>query len=398
MAEAVSLKIRPGHADFLDLPWHQSVVDWDLERFLDLPKGISRHEVRFLAYEQGIYVVKELPTRAAQQDYRVLRALESCEVSTAIPVGIVEQRHHDPGAERSAALITRYVSHSFSCRELLQGPGFGNHRGRMLDAFAMLLVQLHLAGCFWGDCSLNNVLYRYDAEAIETIMIDAETALIRDELSRGQREEDLAIMEMNVAGDLADLAASQGAALDTVDFAMGGEISERYRRLWRELTDELTIGPDEHYKITERVNRLNELGFDVDEVDLLRTPGGGRLQMKVKVGGRSFHATRLRELTGIDALERQARMILSDLYYHQARHDTASATHKAVAAVRWRVGGFGPRLERLQAMPTITDPIQSYCDLLYHRYLKSAEQGRDIGTEAAFQSWLATGRPGPMIL
>jgi len=397
MAEAVSLKIRPGHPDFLDLPWQRSITEWEGERFLDLPKGISRHEVRFMAYEQGIYVVKELPTRAAQQDYRILRALETSDVSTAVPVGIVEQRHADPGAECSAALITRYVGHSFSCRELLQGPGFGNHRGRMLDAFAGLLVQLHLAGCFWGDCSLNNVLYRYDAEAIETIMIDAETATIRDELSRGQREEDLAIMEMNVAGDMADLAASQGAELAEADLAMGAEISERYRRLWRELTDSLTIGPDEHYKITERINRLNELGFDVDEVDLVQTPGGDRLQMKVTVGGRSFHATRLKELTGIDAMERQARMILSDLYYHQAQDSSSSTTHKAVAAVRWRVGVFEPLLERLQATPTITDPIQAYCDLLYHRYLKSAEQGRDIGTEAAFKSWLAAGQPGPMI-
>ena len=46
----------------------------------------------------------------------------------------------------------------------------------MLDAFAGLLVELHLSSCFWGDCNLSNVLYRFDAEAIDTIMVDAETA------------------------------------------------------------------------------------------------------------------------------------------------------------------------------------------------------------------------------
>ncbi|NJM91246.1 MAG: hypothetical protein HC863_03090 [Myxococcales bacterium] len=82
---------------------------------------------------------------------------------------IVEHRFADPFAERSAALITKYLSFSFSYRELLEGPGFGTRRSQMLDAFAGLLVELHIAGCFWGDCSLSNVLYRFDAQAVDTI-------------------------------------------------------------------------------------------------------------------------------------------------------------------------------------------------------------------------------------
>ena len=27
-----------------------------------------------------------------------------------------------------------------------------DHRERLLDAMAILLVRLHLGGCFWGDC------------------------------------------------------------------------------------------------------------------------------------------------------------------------------------------------------------------------------------------------------
>lgn len=398
MNRAVNLKIRPGHPDFLDLPWERSIVHWDDQRFVDLPRGISRHQVRFIAYDQGLYVIKELPTRAAQQDYRILRELETHDVSTAIPVGIVEQRHPDSGAEASAALITAYVAHSFSCRELLQGPGFGSRRGAMLDAFAMLLVQLHLTGCFWGDCSLNNVLYRYDADSIETIMIDAETAAIHPTLSRGQREEDLGIMEFNVAGDMADIAAAQCVNIHDADLHMGSEIAERYRLLWQELNVAMSIHPDEHYRITERIHRLNDLGFDVDEVDLIRTADGNRLEMKIAVGGRSFHANRLKELTGIDVRERQARMILSDLYYHQAQDGAGStSTHKAVAAIRWRVGVFEPLIERLRDTLHMDDPIQAYCDLLHHRYIQSYQQSQDIGTEAALQSWLAAGRPGTMV-
>ena len=44
-------------------------------------------------------------------------------------------------------------------------------------------------------------------------------------------------------------------------------------------------------------------------------------------------------------------------------------------------------------MAEIADPIQAYCAVLRHRYLKSCESGCDVGTEAAFQDWLAVDRP-----
>jgi hypothetical protein len=143
---AYTLTIRPGHPDFFDLAWDVPLAEWDTERLLDLPKGISRHEVRFVAYENAIYAVKELPTAPARQDYSVLRALEDSAAPAVMAVGLVENRYPDPTAERSAALITRYVDFSFSYRELLEGPGFGRRRHQMLAAFANLLVQLHLAG------------------------------------------------------------------------------------------------------------------------------------------------------------------------------------------------------------------------------------------------------------
>ena len=393
MSSRFSLKVRPGHPDFLDLPWMDSIVDWPGERFVDLPRGPSRHEVRFIAYKQGLYVIKELPRDAARQDYEVLRALETKDVTAAVPVGIVENRYPDRGAERSAAIITRYLEHSFTYQKLVQKHDFGTRRPQMLDAFAGLLVELHLAGCFWGDCSLANVLYRYDAEAIEPIMIDAETAALRDTLSDGQREEDLEIMTINVAGGMADIAAARDLPIEDADLTLGEDIAERYRTLWRELTETRVIAPEEGFKITEKIARLNELGFDVDEVDLLPADGGGRLRMKVKVGGRHFHSAKLHRLTGLEALERQARQVLSDLHYYQCQTGATTPTGKEVAAVRWRVGVLEPMLERLRAMAEIREPLQAYCAVLHHRYLKSCEAGRDIGTEAAFQDWLAAGRP-----
>lgn len=391
-----TISLAPGHPDFFDLPWELPLDQWQSPRLIDLPKGISRHTVRFLSYEQGIYVVKELPAAAARRDYEVLRALQEHFLAVP-PVSVVEGRHPDPTAEASAALITRYVEFSFSYRELIQGVGFGARRNQMLDAFAGLLVELHVAGCFWGDCSLSNVLYRYDAEAVDTIMVDAETAFLREVLSDGQREEDLAIMIENVAGGMADIAASQGLDIDAADLWLGEDIAARYRKLWSELAQAEIIGPDERYKITERIRRVNELGFDVKEIDLVPTAGGDRLALSVRLGGRNHHANRLKALTGLDVSEWQARQILSDLHYYQARHQPDGRTSKSVTAVHWRVQEFEPILARLRGIDGVSDPVQAYCDLLHYRYLKSTGAGYDIGTEIALEQWLADGRPGYML-
>ncbi len=389
------LTIRAGHPDFLDLPWDKSLQEWDLKNRVELPKGISRHEVRFFQYPQGLYAIKELPTRPAHQDYGVLRQLESFGAPAVRPVGLVDRRSADPHDERSAALITAYEPFSFSYRELIAGAGFGGRRTQLLDAFAMLLVELHLAGVFWGDCSLSNVLYRFDAEAIETIMVDGETATIYDELTDGRRAEDIEIMIMNVAGGMADIASSTGADLEEADLALGEDIAERYHGLWHEVNRDELIGPDERYRIRERIETLNEIGFDVQEVDLIPVDEtGSRLKVKLQVGGRTFHQRRLKDLTGVDALEAQARQILSDLYYFQTKTGSTTPAGKNVAAIRWRVEEFEPLLERLRKLDHVRDPIQTFCDLLYHRYTMSQGLGYDVGTEAAYDDWLERGRPG----
>ncbi len=404
------LTIRPGHPDFLDLPWSRPLPNWTLPNMLDLPKGISRHEVRFLSYPQGVYVVKELSAQLAENDYTILRGLEAVGAPAVEAVGLVERRTNDPGEEMSAALITAYEPFSFSYRELLAGgmaavndanevtagdraPGFGLRRNQMLDAFAGLLVELHVAGCFWGDCSLSNVLYRFDAEAIETIMVDAETARIyEDGLTDGKRQEDIELMIENVAGGMADIAAEAGVDVDLADFDLGFDIADRYHNLWAELGETVTINSDERYLITERVERINRLGFDVEEVDLLPSNDDtSEMLIKVRVGGRNFHRNRLKSLTGIDALENQARAILADVHFFSGEAD---ATTKATNAIRWRANRFEPMMAKLTAQKDLADPIQAYTDILHHRYVLASVQKRDVTTEEAYEDWLTAGRPG----
>lgn len=386
--------VRAGHPDFLDLDWNRPMVEWDAPHRLDLPKGISRHEVRFFGYPQGIYAIKELPRRAARNEYEVLRALEDLEAPSVRVVGLVEREWLDPHEEWSAAVITEYLEYSFSYRELIAGPGFGQRRNQMLDGFAKLLVELHLLGCYWGDCSLSNVLYRFDAGAVLVTMVDGETASTHPELSTGQRLDDIEIMTTNVAGGMADIAASQGIDADDADLALGEAIAERYHSLWAEVTQGLVIGPDETYKISEHIKRLNALGFEVEDLELIPVEGGERLRTRLTVAGRRYHSRRLWELTGVDATEEQARQILADLRYYEARR-APSGTLKAINAIRWRTEVFEPLLERISVIDHhAEDPVQAYVDFLHHRYELSAAAERDVGNEEAFESWLAAGQPG----
>jgi hypothetical protein len=387
------LQIRPGNPDFLDLPWEQPISDWEHDRLVDMPAGIHRHPVVFVAYDEGVFAIKELPRRVANGEYHLLRALEDRTTRSAEAVGLVERVWLDPHDEQSAAVITRYVDHSFPYRHLVSGSGFGARRSQLLDAVAGLLVELHLAGCYWGDCSLSNVLYRYDAETIEAVMIDGETSSLRDKLSNGQRAEDLEIMKMNLAGDMADIAAMTGVDLDDADLTLGDDIAERYQSLWNELTQELVITRDEGYRIRERIARLNDLGFSVDDVYLDPTDTGNVVTMKVSVGGRTFHSERLRQLTGVEASENQARVILSDLNYFLAKHGAMTATGKSVGTFKWLTTSFEPIVARIVELKD-GDPVQGYCDFLNHRIRLAQKRSQDIANDEAVEDWINSGMPG----
>ena len=387
------VQIRPGNPDFLDLPWEQTISNWAHDRIVEMPAGIHRHSIVFTAYEQGVFAIKELPRHLAQREYSVLRALEERTRKSAKPVGLVERQWFDPHDEQSAAVITRYVDHTFPYRHLVSGPGFGPRREQLLDAVAGLLVELHLAGCYWGDCSLSNVLYRYDAETIEAIMIDAETSRLRENLSTGQRNEDIEIMKLNLAGEMADLAAMTGAEIDSADLHLGDDVASRYELLWAELDQELIIERDETYRIRERVARLNELGFSVDDVYLDPTDNGNLVRLSLSVAGRTFHSERLRQLTGIEASENQARVILTDLNYFLAKHGSMTASGKSVGTFKWLTTSFEPIVGRIAAVSD-GDRVQGYCDFLNHRYVLAHQRSQDVANEEALADWIEEGMPG----
>lgn len=386
--------MRPNHPDFLDLPWEAPIDDWDHERLVDMPAGVHRHPVVFAAYEEGVYAIKELPLRLAINEYRILRSLRERTQRSAEPVALAERDWLDPHTEGAGVVVTRYVDHAFPYRRLISGAGFGARRKQMLDALAGLLVELHMAGCYWGDCSLSNVLYRFDAGEIEAIMVDAETSEIHGSLSDGQRLADMEIMKINVAGEMGDIAAEMGEDIDVADIDLGDDIERRYEALWVELNEELVITREENYLIRQRIKRINDLGFAVVDVEIKPVDGGNRVELLTHVGGRTYNSDTLRQRTGIDASENQAKLILGDLNYHLAKHGDVSSTGKSVGTFKWLNSQFEPMVTRIREVWPGDDPVQGFCDYLNHRMVMATERGRDVDSFEAFEAWIARGFPG----
>jgi tRNA A-37 threonylcarbamoyl transferase component Bud32 len=383
----------------LDLPWEQPLADWpDSLAFRDLDVGPSRHLVRFLVVDGVLIALKEEPILVARREYAVLTHLERVGLPAVRPVGVAE---HDERGD--SILVTEYLAQSLQFRRLLArfplGPG--PYRSRLLDAMAWLLVDLHHGGVFWGDCSLSNTLFRRDGDRIEAYLVDAETSEVHPSLSDGQRAYDLEILVENVGYGLADVAALQGREEDAEHAIEAAEsVRERYRALWAELHDEPALPAGDRQAIRARLRRLNDLGYAVDEIAIEPGIGPGdrpEVRLKVATSNRAFHAHELERLTGLHALEGQARVLLTDLreYVTWLRATREPSIAEDAGARRWLVEILEPTLRRLRPAIGIRDPLQAYIDVLEHKWLLSEQAKRDVGLERAVEAYLAVGAPAP---
>jgi hypothetical protein len=274
---------------------------------------------------------------------------------------------------------------------------------QLLDALADLLVSLHLEGFYWGDCSLSNALFRLDAGRYAAYLVDAETAEIHPTLSSGQRRHDLQIAEENVAGEFMDIRAGYGLpeGLDPVELAAG--LIARYESLWAELTREEVFAASEQYRIDSRIKRLNQLGFDVGELDVQAIDAGHRLRLRVQVVEPGHHRRRLQELTGLDVQENQARRLLNDLDHFRAWQVQLAGQPIAepAAASRWLAEVYEPTLAAIPAeLAHKLEPAEVFHQLLEHRWYLSERVGRDLPLTEVLPSYAAevlTALPAPVL-
>ncbi|HWB37300.1 MAG TPA: DUF4032 domain-containing protein [Rugosimonospora sp.] len=369
----------------LDLPWNVPLEEWPADRLVALPQGISRHIVRFVKFGGTVYAVKETVERIAQKEYDLLRALERLDAPCVEAVAIVADRVDDDGEPLAPVLVTRHLQFSLPYRALFSHTLRPETMNRLLDALAALLVRMHLTGFFWGDVSLSNTLFRRDAGAFAAYLVDAETGAIYPSLSNGQRAEDLEIARVNIFGEMLDLEAAGQLHADIDPEAVSEDVVRRYETLWHEITyeQELAAGDVRHH-VQKRIRRLNELGFDVEELQMSTDHDGYRVRPKVVDAG--HHTRRLMRLTGLDAEENQARALLNDLDTYRAESDLDDEQQ---AAHRWLTEVFEPVVRAVPAnLRGKLEPTEVFTQIMEHRWYLSEAAGRDVGLAPAVQSYL----------
>ena len=386
MPARLQLVARTGHPDFLDLPWEVPLEEWTNERLVSVVAGIHRHVVRFVAYEDRLYALKELPVQLARKEYGFLRQLAADEMPVVEVVGVVSEREQ----ELDAVLITRHLDYSLPFRTLFAGRDIAELRDQLLDAGAELLVRIHLAGFFWGDCSLSNILFRRDAGALAAYLVDTETGELHPTLSDGQRAYDLQIAEENVTGELLDIAEELGRPELRAE-ETAAELVARYESLWTELTSDEVFGPEERFKIDDKLRRLNELGFDVEELELIADADGYRLHLNPRVVEPGHHRRRLLVLTGLHAQENQARRLLNDLarFREALERKEGKPVPETIVAYRWLAEVFEPAIAAVPAeLWGKREAAEVFHEILENRWYLSQAAGRDVGIKRAARDYV----------
>lgn len=381
------LTARPWPA-LLGLPWRLPLEDWPEEILAALPRGISRHVVRFTRVEGRVVAIKEIKGDIARREYEMLRMLRRLDQPVVEPIGVVDGRVDLDGEPLDACLLTRHLQFSLPYRAMMSQTLREDTAARLLDALAALLVRLHLVGFWWGDVSLSNTLFKRNAGAFAAYLVDAETGELHESLSDGQREHDLDIARVNIAGELMDLQAGGfvDERIDPVD--VSARILQRYDVLWSEVTAAERFDASKLFKVDERIRRLNDLGFDVDELSMTTDIDGTTVQIQPKVVDAGHHSRRLLRLTGLDVEDNQARRLLNDLDSYQAATQRQNDDEEQVAH-DWLTACYTPVVRSVPAdLRGKLEPAEIFHEVLENRWYLSEAADHDVSLGEATEDYI----------
>lgn len=388
MPESLEIMAATVDPTLLDLPWETPLEEWPDKILAALPRGISRHIVRFVNLSDRVIAVKEIGPTVAHHEYEILRDLSRLGAPSVLPTAVITGRRSLDGEELNAVLVTEHLQFSLPYRALFSQYMSADTATRLIDALAVLLVRLHLLGFYWGDVSLSNTLFRRDAGAFSAYLVDAETGELHPKLTSGQREYDVDLARTNIIGELMDLQAGEYFPEDADPIEVGDRIRSRYDELWNELTGTELIDSSQKWKVAQRIERLNDLGFDVAELKMTSVAGSTELMIQPKVVDAGHHHRKLMRLTGMDVGEHQAQRLLNDIATYQATSGTPNMPLE-LAAHQWLNNAFEPVMRAVPAeLKTKLEPAQIYHEFLEHRWYLGEQAGHDVPLEEAIDSYV----------
>lgn len=390
MAQAINIKSMSVDPALLDLPWNIPLEQWPPEVLAALPRGISRHIVRFVNLNSNVIAVKEISSFVADREYEMLRDLLRLGAPCVRPIAVITGRVDANGEELNSVLITEHLSYSLPYRALFSQYMRPETATRLIDALAVLLVRLHLLGFFWGDVSLSNTLFRRDAGAFAAYLVDAETGELHPEgLTSGKRMYDIELARTNIIGELMDLQAGGLLEEDVDTIGVGDRIVSRYLELWDVLTGEESFSMSERWRVANRIERLNSLGFDVGELSMTTDLDGTHLSIQPKVVDAGHYHRQIMRLTGLDVQEGQGRRMLNDLEAYRSLWNRKNEPLE-IAAHAWLADVFEPTIAAVPAeMRRKLEPAEIFHEVLEHRWYMSEAAGYDVSMQDAVADYVA---------
>jgi hypothetical protein len=234
------------------------------------------------------------------------------------------------------------------------------------------------------------VLFRRSAGGFAAYLVDAETGELKSTLSRQMREYDVQVGCENVFAELLDLQAGGWISEQVEGHEIVRLIQKRYDDLWNELTAEEEFGADEMWRIEQRIERLNDLGFDVDELDIVTDFDGDTVRIQPKVVELGHHRRELQALTGLDVEDAQARRLLNDMAAFTAYYDIGRED-KGIAANRWLTEIYEPIIALVppEARGKL-EPAEIFHEILVHRWYLSERAGHEIGIFETARDYIDT--------
>ena len=390
MAQAINIKSMSVDPALLDLPWNIPLEQWPPEVLAALPRGISRHIVRFVNLNSNVIAVKEISSFVADREYEMLRDLLRLGAPCVRPIAVITGRVDANGEELNSVLITEHLSYSLPYRALFSQYMRPETATRLIDALAVLLVRLHLLGFFWGDVSLSNTLFRRDAGAFAAYLVDAETGELHPEgLTSGKRMYDIELARTNIIGELMDLQAGGLLEEDVDTIDVGDRIVTRYLELWDVLTGAESFSMSERWRVANRIERLNTLGFDVGELSMTTDLDGTHLSIQPKVVDAGHYHRQIMRLTGLDVQEGQGRRMLNDLEAYRSLWNRKNEPLE-IAAHAWLADVFEPTIAAVPAeMRSKLEPAEIFHEVLEHRWYMSEAAGYDVSMQDAVADYVA---------
>ncbi len=387
------------------LPWQIGLEDWESNgvELLVVRRGDSRHPVIFVERDGVRYAIKETTPRMAEKEIRNLHEIEMRGIPALSPIGTVSvsappialevpklggARQYISGDRGYTVtrLAARVVPHVL----LYRLPLTKRTKERLLSAVAVLMIELHEHGVYWGDPSLANALIRIDGRHILAIMADAETAeLFPGPISEGLREQDLAQLGESLAWQAEDLRQARGLPeeVEVLNDADYEYFLQRYRVLRREHVYVAATAGAHHVDTLTQAHhlwqRLTRLGSSLKEP-------ASQVLGKITPILPGWYQRRIYQLLHITIPGPYARRFYNLLLGHQklmSQHEGREVSLEE-AAQHWYERYHLPTILLLrQRLTSDQDPMRAYFNIMLHKWEMSEKAGYEIPLEEALLDW-----------